>query len=192
MLHLRRVSVSLGLLAALLGLGFLAGCGSDSSMPTGLESISGSASSHDPGAIPFNVSAGKSGKSGKLTPPPPPSPIVVSKAIDGAVGGEVVNGRYKVWFAPGAFTGTKTISITDPQTADGQCVLGPEGLEFSRLVILTIDVNGTLYDSPFVTIEWWNPSTALWVDMAGIYSASQHSVYTVLRHFSTYRPRAGW
>ncbi len=190
MLTHRRLSASLGMLAALVGLSLFAGCGSDSSMPTGAESMIGSGSSHESSAASDDVSAGKTGKTTTLKTLPPP--ILVSRVINGATGGEVVNGRYKVWFAPGAFTGSQTITISDPQKDDGEVVLGPEGLTFSAPVILTIDIKNTKYESPFVTIEWWNPSTAVWVDMLGLYNADQGTVSTMLRHFSIYRPRAGW
>lgn len=118
--------------------------------------------------------------------------VTVSAVIDGSRGGTVTNGRYSVWFAPGAFSGTQTITVTDTKSSDGSCMLGPDGLTFSGTVILTIDIKGSGWESPFATIEWWNPTTATWVDLHGIYSADSGKVYTPLAHFSTYRPRAGW
>ena len=174
---------------AILGLGLFVGCAHEGGAPSAPESSESPSVSSELRDFGWGtVASGKRG-SDRL---PAPTPITVRQRIKGADGGEVVNGRYRLWFAPGAFTGTETITITDPGTADGQCVLGPEGLHFSALVTLTIDVNGTVFDSPVVTIEWWDPTAASWVDMYGLYSAYSHNVYIVLPHFSTYRPRAGW
>lgn len=167
------------------------GCGSDSMGPdlTGPSDLSSPLSARSDGAQ-GPVDSGKK-KKGQETQKAPQS-STVTKVIDGATGGEVVNGAYKVWFAPGAFAGSQTITLTDTKSGDGSCILGPEGLHFLRPVILTINVEGTLYDSPFVTIEWYDPSAAAWVDIYGVYSDYTHTVYAYLAHFSQYRPRAGW
>lgn len=112
--------------------------------------------------------------------------------VEGDVGGVVRNGRNTVTFTPHAFSGDAVITVESLSNADGSVELGPHGLTFDAPVILTINLYGTPWDSPHPTIEWYDPSTGTWVDMGGTYNPGLHSVSTVLPHFSTYRPRAGW
>lgn len=114
----------------------------------------------------------------------------VKKLLKGKAGGEVVNGKHKVKFAPGAFEGEQTICVTTQPS--GEVVLGPHGLVFSASVELSIDLGGTVWDSPAATIDWWDPSAGVWVDMSGVYDSPTRTVTATLPHFSTYRPRAGW
>ena len=117
---------------------------------------------------------------------------LVGGLVNGLTGGVLTNGRYKVTFAPGAFSGNQYITVTDLGRSDGQVELGPHGLTFSDTVTLEIDLRNTQWDSPHATIEWYDPSTGQWVDMQGTYNPSTHKVKVDLPHFSAYRPRAGW
>jgi len=116
----------------------------------------------------------------------------VKKLMKGGSGGEVANGRYKVSFAEGAFPGEQPITVTNPKQPNGQVRLGPHGLAFSAEVTLSIALGGTVWDSPAATIDWWDPSAGVWVDMNGVYDPATRTVTAILPHFSVYRPRAGW
>jgi hypothetical protein len=121
----------------------------------------------------------------------------VSVVIDGAIGGVVELGRSLLTIPPGAFEGTKTITMVCKNDSGKECQLYPEGLQFARPVQLTIKLNGTMIDGPDATIYWWDPTAGVWVDMMGTYSASGHAVTADLHHFSIYcagsrTGRAGW
>lgn len=117
---------------------------------------------------------------------------VVRKVVNGGLGGEITNGRYKVVFSPGAFTGLKTITLTNEGMVDGRCSVQPEGLYFNAPVLLSIDLTGMDQDSPYASIEWWDPHAYEWIDLGASYDPATHVVSLNLYHFSSYRPRAGW
>ena len=118
----------------------------------------------------------------------------VSATIDGAVGGVVTNGRYRLVFPAGAFEGTETITIEDANNGYVECHLYPEGLTFSKRVMLQMSLRGTtgIGDSQ-ATVYWHDPVAGTWVDIDGSYVAPAQSVVAFLEHFSDYRSgRAGW
>ena len=181
---LRRIGVSMAVVATLL----ITGCGRDASLtaPEGGSREEAAASGGD-------ASSGLVGSLGSLVSDIAQSGLkIVRVTVNGLVGGSVQNGRYKVSFAPGAFVGAQNITVTDANLPSGAVELGPHGLNFSSEVTLEINLNGTAWDSPHATIEWYDPSSGSWVDMHGTYNPSTHRVTAVLPHFSTYRPRAGW
>jgi hypothetical protein len=117
-----------------------------------------------------------------------------SVKIDGALGGVVSNDRITLVIPPGAFAGSRVISL-DVQNANGfiECHLFPEGLKFDRPVVLSMSLLNTTGDQQGSTIYWYDPDTGTWVDMQGSYLAPAHGVVASLQHFSTYRAgRAGW
>lgn len=182
---LRRIGMSMAVVATLLA----TGCGRDAAL-TAPESPDSSASSAAGGG---DASSGLLGNLGGLLSDIAQSGLkIVRVTVNGLVGGTVQNGRYKVSFAPGAFAGSQNITVTDANLPSGAVELGPHGLNFSGEVTLEINLNGTSWDSPHATIDWYDPSSGTWVDMHGTYDASTHRVTATLPHFSTYRPRAGW
>ena len=184
---LRRISISMAVVASLL----ILGCGRDTG-PTAPEGMSTNHSA-DAAAQGGDASSGLLGNLGPLVGNVLQGGMkVVRVAVNGVTGGSVQNGRYKVSFAPGAFLGSQNITVTDLGLESGAIELGPHGLTFSNEVTLEINLEGTGWDSPHPTIEWYNPDSGVWVDMHGTYDPSTHRVRATLPHFSTYRPRAGW
>lgn len=117
-----------------------------------------------------------------------------SARIEGEVGGFVSNDRITVVFPPGAFRGSRVISL-DVQNTNGyiECHLFPEGLTFDLPVDLSMSLLNSTGDSQSTTVYWYDPDTDTWVDMQGAYDPSAHDVVAKLHHFSTYRAgRAGW
>jgi hypothetical protein len=122
-----------------------------------------------------------------------PKVNTISVPIDGAIGGVVAIGHSILTISPGAFVGTKTITMECDNASGKECRLYPEGLQFSRPVQLTIKLRGSAIDGPGATIYWWDPMAGLWVDIMGTYDANGHTVTADLQHFSVYRGgRAGW
>ncbi len=114
--------------------------------------------------------------------------------INGRAGGVVAAGRIALVFPPGAFPGTRSISL-EVQDAGGyvECHLFPEGLQFQTPVQLSISLLNTTGDAQGTTIYWYDPDTDAWVDMLGAYDPLGHRVVAKLQHFSTYRTgRSGW
>jgi len=119
--------------------------------------------------------------------------LSTSADVDGAVGGTLSVGRITLTFAPGAFSGTKTITIYDTSNGGVSCQLYPEGLQFSQPVTLQMQLVGTSLDDSTATVDWFNPNAGSWVGIGGNYQSPDHSVVANLQHFSTYRgSRAGW
>lgn len=113
--------------------------------------------------------------------------------IDGDCGGIIPFGRYILTFPPGAFKGTKTITVESDNAGFVECRLYPEGLKFKQPVRLSMLLAFTNGDAATTTIYWYDPVAGSWVDMMGTYDPLTHSVTTTLQHFSIYRAgRAGW
>jgi hypothetical protein len=116
--------------------------------------------------------------------------------IDGSVGGTVQVGRYTLVFPPGAFLGTQTITVSESLAPYVGCKLGPEGLQFKVPVTLKMNLQGSSIDDAAATIFWLNNAMGggtTWVNIGGSYDAQNHTVVTLLAHFSEYRGgRAGW
>jgi hypothetical protein len=117
----------------------------------------------------------------------------ISVPVDGAVGGVVSVGGITLNFPPGAFEGTRTITVVGANSSFKECLLFPEGLKFSQPVQLSMVLKGLKGDGPDASIFWWNPADGSWVDLHGTWDAKAHTVTANLQHFSVYRGgRAGW
>lgn len=123
-----------------------------------------------------------------------------STSIDGAVGGQLSVGRFKLVFPKGAFLGRATVSITVPDTSVVRCDLSidpPSANRFAVPVTLSSDCRGTnvVVASRLVTV-WLDESTGLWRPVPGSTpDAANVSVRAPLRHFSLYgvlESKAGW
>ena len=86
---------------------------------------------------------------------------------------------------PGAFQGTKTITLQCASGNQLEVVCLPEGLQFSIPVRLEMNVAGTEVDAANATIYWYDPTHNTWVDMHGTYQSGKHAVTAQLPHFST-------
>jgi hypothetical protein len=114
--------------------------------------------------------------------------------INGAVGGVLSNDRITLEIPPGAFAGSRQISLeVDNVNGYIECRLFPEGLQFNQPVQLIMSLLNSTGDLQGTTVYWYDPATGIWVDMLGAYDPLAHSVVAELHHFSDYRAgRAGW
>ena len=179
-IHSERLVGRLGCVALALTMSLSSGCGRDR-IPT-------SSSSSDPTGPVFikelvlrrDRSASSNGDDRRVT-----------QWIDGARGGTVVNGRFSVTFAPGAFANSLEIILIDATDEFLECHLFPEGILFEAPVALSVDLEETTGDDAATTV-YWNDRDE-WVDVGSWYVSGEHTVSTDLDHFSEYRPgRAGW
>ncbi len=124
----------------------------------------------------------------------PDSVHSVSAVIDGAVGGKISAGRFKLFVPAGAFQGVRTITLQPTNGSKNvQCQCLPEGLQFDVPATLEINLGGTNADGPDATVYWYSPSAANWVNIGGTYDGNGHKVSASLHHFSIYAGgRAGW
>jgi len=133
----------------------------------------------------------------------PTGPLVGSGDIDGAIGGEVQVGRFRVIVPPGAIADSATITITipDPDVVSCQLSISPPGANsFAVPVSLVADCAGvTNVDLHNCGTLWFDPSAGVWRTVAGTAVDLDHQTVTAkLPHFSDYgvadllEGRAGW
>jgi len=120
----------------------------------------------------------------------------VTGSVNGARGGSVSNGIWALAIPAGAFSGTAEISISvpalNPYTCDLQITGAPNS--FRVPVRLAANASARPEDPSALTIYWYNPQTATWVDQSAAGDASRRTVTASLSHFSTYKlsAKAGW
>lgn len=159
---------------------------------------SSSGPSHDADArftvqLPGDASPDAQGLTSRSRTSPPTGPMTVSQVIDGSVGGQITLGRFTLTIPAGAFSGTRPITVEDPNNGYLECHLYPEGATFDVPVFLTIDLVSTALDVSDATIYWFDPQSGEWLDQRAAYSSGEHKVTASLHHFSAYRGgRAGW
>jgi hypothetical protein len=155
----------------------------------------------------FSALGGRTGPSSSglvAQPPGPSSPQGKSSAapMDGSIGGELEVGRYRVIIPPGAFAGTRQVSLVPSQDpGELRCEIRPQSLEFQIPVLLQINVLDTIADVSGVVIEWedTNARRNPWVSVGGLYDEGAHTVSALVAHGGNYRVpveiragRAGW
>ena len=125
-----------------------------------------------------------------------PSALLVRAKIDGAAGGKVICGRFRLDFPPGAFAGTATIQMAAPDSTLMLCDLSiaPDSLNaFSKPVVLTLDAGKLAVSTGSLSIYWYDPLTGRWVDMRSTRNLLTGEVSQQLTHFSRYLGgKAGW
>ena len=126
-------------------------------------------------------------------PTPPPTTLSGSKAIDGARGGSLSVGDWKVVVPKGAYVGSATISITVPNTSLKECDLGISPASLNSFKV-PVDLwckfpNNT--EAQASSMFWWDPVAQVWQTIPS--ACVQPSRHSYLSHFSKYRGgRAGW
>lgn len=178
----------------------VAGCSSLPTQPTGAASGSRAA---NPALL--GLSPGDNTSTSPSTAPAGPTAGVVSatssKTINGLLGGTIAAGDFTVIVPPGAFLGTATITVNQPDVTKLQVNLGisPASMNHFLLPVLLVanasSMNPQLLSVAF--ISWYNPATGQWVPVAGSnVSLLNLTVSAPLFHFSTYRvdtqSKAGW
>jgi len=122
-------------------------------------------------------------------------------SVDGAVGGTVCLGRFRVEVPAGAFDGVGDITIVVPDSLELRCDLQitPGRLNAFRVpVLLHVDCSGAsnLADPAKLAIVRFEPSHDWWREVAGdAANAATIEVLAPLEHFSDYgvvAGKAGW
>jgi hypothetical protein len=174
------------------------GCSSDGQMAPSSQAQSGGdgqwarVTSHA-GAVPVVQGSSAGGNNIRVQQLGSVTVYSTSISINGKDGGVISFGRYVLTFPPGAFNGTKTITVESDDAGDVECCLYPEGLKFDAPVQLTMNLASSSGDSPGSTIYWHDPIADAWVDIHGVYAPGTHSVSAQLEHFCDYRTgRVGW
>lgn len=123
-----------------------------------------------------------------------------SSVIDGAVGGTLTSGKWKLEIPAGAFTGKATVTILETATSDGMptvdlSISDPTLNNFRVPVWLSHKEKG----NETKNIYWWDPSAMVWRPVPGqllsLLDALGIEIKVPLFHFSSYSVRggkAGW
>lgn len=126
-------------------------------------------------------------------------PGVVSAVINGAVGGELRWGRFRLVVPPRAWYGPATVTLTvpDPSVMACELAISPSSANgFSVPVALIVNSAGAAPGQPLV-IGWFDPSLQRWTPVpSSWHMAERKLVVAPLYHFSTYGVfvggKAGW
>lgn len=114
--------------------------------------------------------------------------------VDGARGGIVSMGRYRVYVPAGAWEGVRTVSVSapDPGLLSFDLDVTPSpGPRFARMVTVEVNTSGSGATDPGIT--WYDPATGQWYLLAT--DGDSGSVRASLWHFSKYGAvgsKAGW
>jgi len=122
-------------------------------------------------------------------------PLTGSLVIDGAVGGKLSVGSYRVEVPAGAIKGTATITITQPDPSVLKCDLAidpPSANQFAVPVTLVAKLpNSAALDTD--QNMWLDPSAQSWRLLPSTADSARIELRSDLWHFSTYGTgRAGW
>ena len=179
--------------AALLGMTFMLGCSTAPTAPVvgAIADAPGPISPPVFVTVPVTLSAQD----------PPESEIEpASQRVDGAVGGVVVAGRFRLTVPAGAFSGPATITVFVPDAAELACSLeiNPPGANLFRLpVVLETDcVGARVAHASDLALARWEPALGAWrvVNGSGV-DVKLWKVRAGLEHFSRYEvveTKAGW
>ena len=119
--------------------------------------------------------------------------LLASKLINGAVGGVVGVGDWKVVVPAGAFSGTAVITVKVPDSSVRQCDLdiSPASLNnFKIPVALWCNFRDVSLANDS-SIMWWDPGAEVWRVIPSTPLLTNR--IALLPHFSTYKGgRAGW
>jgi hypothetical protein len=123
------------------------------------------------------------------------APLTASQDIDGAVGGKVAVGPYRIEVPPGAFKGVATITIVQPDPTVLKCdlTISPASAnQFAVPVVLAVKLPNSLA----LTLDqnmWLDPGADLWRLIPSTPDLLSTELRSPLWHFSTYGTgRAGW
>ncbi len=125
-----------------------------------------------------------------------PAALLTSASVDGAKGGTLRCGRFRLDIPAGAFSGTATIQMAQPDSTVMLCDLSisPSTLNhFAKPVTLTLDASGITVSATSLSIYWYDPLTRLWIDLRSRTDPATGQVTQQLTHFSRYvGGKAGW
>ena len=188
--RIRTLSVLAG--AALLGLSFVVGCSNSPTAPV-VGAIQDTPGPISPPAF-VHVPQAASGESPGSEVEP------VTQRVDGAAGGVVIAGRFRLTVPAGAFDGPATITVFVPDAAELACSLeiNPPSANLFRLpVLLEADcVGARVARASDLALARWEPALGAWRVVDG--SRADPKAWKVragLEHFSRYsvvETKAGW
>jgi len=125
----------------------------------------------------------------------PSTTLLVSKTVNGSLGGVITAGDWTVNIPAGAFLGTGIITVRVPDTSVRQCELGifPSLLNsFKVPVTLSCRLPNAAAAGTYVMM-WWDPATSTWKTIPSTTSTRTLTCDAPLPHFSTYGcGKAGW
>jgi hypothetical protein len=125
----------------------------------------------------------------------PVGPLIGSVTIDGAVGGKLAVGAYRIEVPRGAFKGTATITLTQSDPAVLQCDLDispTSANQFAVPVTLVARLSNTT-DLIISHNVWLDPSASVWRLIPSVPDLAKTELRSDLWHFSKYGTcRAGW
>ncbi len=171
--------IGLSLLALFLGLG---GCGSDQAVapPTASESgigdLDGPVAQVGPTAVCI---------------PPTANPGMVSKIINGDLGGFISRGRVTLIIPPKTFAGRKIITLQIPLSRDVECRILPEYMKLARPVTLQMNLNGLNLDSPAMSIFRLHYTQNFWIDQNALYNSTTRIAQVEVAQFGSFRAGPG-
>ena len=167
-------------LPLMLALVLLAGC---STLPLAPEQT---------GAPNQTLSTGNTGSNASLLPS---ATLLVSKTVNGLLGGVITAGDWTVKIPAGSFSGIGIITVRVPDQGVRKCELEifPSLLNSFRVpVTLSCRLPDAAAASDYVMM-WWDPSTKTWKTIASTTSTVTLTCDASLPHFSTYGcGKAGW
>ena len=181
--------------AALLGMTFVLGCSTSPTAPVvgAIQDAPGPPSPPVFVTLPVPQAASVQGSAGSGVE-------TVSQRVDGAVGGVVVAGRFRLTIPAGAFSGPATVSVSVPDAAELACSLeiNPPSANLFRLpVLLEADcVGARVARASDLALARWEPSLGAWRVLGTSRADSKlWKVRAGLEHFSRYEvveTKAGW
>ena len=125
----------------------------------------------------------------------PSTTLLVSKVVNGLLGGVITSGDWTVTIPAGAFFGTGLVTVRVPDPNVRQCELGifPSLLNSFRVpVTLSYRLPSADAANDYVMM-WWDPSTRSWKTIPSATSTTTLTCDAPLPHFSTYGcGKAGW
>jgi len=122
-------------------------------------------------------------------------PLTGSKDIDGAIGGRLSVGSYRIEVPPGAFKGLATITITQSDPSILKCDLAIVPASANQFAV-PVTLVARLPNSAALDTDqnmWLDPSADSWRLLPSTADAGKIELRSDIWHFSTYGTgRAGW
>ena len=125
----------------------------------------------------------------------PVGPLVGSITLDGAVGGKLTVGAYRVEVPRGAFRGMATISLTQSDPAILQCELDISPASANQFLVPVTLVARLPNTADLIASHnvWLDPSASVWRLIPSVPDLVKTELRSDLWHFSKYGTcRAGW
>ncbi len=111
-------------------------------------------------------------------------PMEKTVELDGDAGSTVTEGALTLVFPPGAFEGTETLTIIQPDDTEALWHFNlSETSTFEKSVTCRVEYKT---GGGFHTMLWWDPEAGAWVDVGGFDDPAAGVFKINLNHFSTY------